>query len=251
MISQIKKSSWLQDIRRRELVLGVAAGTAFFGLILYLFYESLFPAPILFPVWILYMKEWAEDMAGKKEMEFRLQFRDCIQTMSAALKAGYSAENSIRETRKDLESMYGKDTRIMKELDIMIRQLHVNIPTAQILDDFSQRAVQEDVRDFVNVFSTAKKSGGDSIGVIRNAVKIISEKIDTEKEIQTILASKKFEFQIMCVIPFGIILYMKLTFGEFLEVLYENTAGNLIMTVCLILYITAYKMGKKLIQIEI
>ena len=110
---------------------------------------------------------------------------------------------------------------------------------SSVLEEFAIRTGQEDVENFVNVFTAAKISGGDSISVIRNAVKIISEKIDTEKEIHTMLASKKLEFEIMCAVPFVIILYMKMTFGDFLEVLYGNTAGMIVMSICLAVYIAA------------
>ena len=100
-------------------------------------------------------------------------------------------------------------------------------------------------------FAAAKKSGGDSIAIIRNSVKIISEKIDTEKEIQTMLAAKKLEFDLMCVIPFGIILYMKLTFREFIGILYGNLTGAAVMSCCLFLYLAAYRLGKKITKIEV
>ena len=86
--------------------------------------------------------------------------------------------------------------------------MDLNMPVSSVLEEFALRTGQEDVENFVNVFTAAKISGGDSISVIRNAVKIISEKIDTEKEIHTMLASKKLEFEIMCAVPFVIILYM-------------------------------------------
>ena len=144
-----------------------------------------------------------------------LQFRDSIQAAASALKAGYSVENAIREAGRDIAPMYGEDTRIRIEYARMTHQLDMNMTAEDVLSGFAERTGQEDVENFVNVFSAAKKSGGDSISVIRNAVKIISEKIDTEKEIQTMLASKKLEFDIMCAVPFVIILYMKLTFGDF------------------------------------
>ena len=87
---------------------------------IYLFYGSALPALFLIPLWGVYMKQWAEDMTSKKEAEFRNQFRDCIQAMSAALKAGYSAENAIRETKRDIAPMYSPDKRIMKELRLMV-----------------------------------------------------------------------------------------------------------------------------------
>lgn len=190
-------------------------------------------------------------MTAAKEAEFRDQFRDCIQAVAAALKAGYSAENAIREAKQDIGPMYPSDKRIMKELELIVRQLDMNRPVGMVLEDFSERAGQEDVENFVNVFIAAKKSGGDSIAMIRKAVRTISEKIDTEKEIQTMLASKKLEFEIMCAVPFVIIAYMKLTFVDFLDVLYGNAAGAAVMTVCIILYAGAYLLGRKLIRIEI
>ena len=102
--------------------------------------------------------------------------------------------------------------------------------------------------------SLSRKTVGNvrcSISVIRNAVKIISEKIDTEKEIHTMLVSKKLEFEIMCAVPFVIILYMKMTFGDFLEVLYGNTAGMIVMSICLAVYIAAYRLGRYIIRIEV
>ena len=140
---------------------------------------------------------------------------------------------------------------VMKELELMVHQIEMNRPVGQVLEEFAERAEQEDVENFVHVFTAAKKSGGDSISMIRNAVRVISEKIDTEKEIQTMLASKKLEFDIMCAVPLVIILYMKMTFGEFLDVLYGNAAGAAVMTICLILYTGAYLSGRKLIRIEV
>ena len=232
-------------------MLGIVRATGVVMLMLYVFYDSFLPAPLLIPVWLLYMKDWFEDITRKKEQEFMLQFRDSIQAAASALKAGYSVENAIREAGRDIAPMYGEDTRIRIEYARMTHQLDMNMTAEDVLSGFAERTGQEDVENFVNVFAAAKKSGGDSIAMIRKAVRNISEKIDTEKEIQTMLASRKLEFDIMCAVPFVIIFYMKLTFGEFLDVLYGNMAGAAVMTMCLILYMGAYLFGRKLIRIEV
>jgi hypothetical protein len=63
MKSRIKKNSWLQDITPSEYTVGIIKCTVRFLLILYLFYESILPAILLFPLWFLYMKEWMEDQS--------------------------------------------------------------------------------------------------------------------------------------------------------------------------------------------
>ncbi len=240
-----------QDIRKYEYAIGVLKATAATAVMSYVFYDSLIPAPLLLPVWMIYMRDWHDDISRKKEQELRQQFRDSIQVMASALKAGYSIENAIREAGKDISPVYSEETRIRKEFERMERQMDMNMSAEEVLKGFAERTGQEDIENFVNVFAAAKKSGGDSIAVIRDAVKIISGKIDTEKEIQTMIASKKMEFDIMCAVPFAIILYMKLTFGEFLNVLYGNMAGAAIMSLCIFVYMGAYVYGRKIIRIEV
>lgn len=240
-----------QDIRKYEYAIGVLKATAATAVMSYVFYDSLIPAPLLLPVWMIYMRDWHDDISRKKEQELRQQFRDSIQVMASALKAGYSVENAIREAGKDISPVYSEETRIRKEFERMERQMDMNMSAEEVLKGFAERTGQEDIENFVNVFAAAKKSGGDSIAVIRDAVKIISGKIDTEKEIQTMIASKKMEFDIMCAVPFAIILYMKLTFGEFLNVLYGNMAGAAIMSLCIFIYMGAYVYGRKIIRIEV
>lgn len=217
----------------------------------YLFYDSWIAGIVLTPVGILYFHQWREDCCRKKELEFRLQFRDAMQLMSSSLKTGYSVENAIRAAARELPSLYKKDCRICEEFERMVHKMDMNQTAEQVLHDFSARVRQEDAEHFVMVFSVAKRSGGDSIAILKSSIRIIGGRIETEREIQTMLAAKRLEFQVMCLIPLGMVLYMRMAFPEFLSILYGNPAGIMMMSVCLGIYVFAYRLGKKMIQIEI
>ena len=77
------------------------------------------------------------------------------------------------------------------------------------------------------------------------------DKIDVRREIDTLLAAKRYEFKIMAVIPYAIIGYMMLSFPEFMDCLYGNMFGTGVMSICLWLYMTAYAIGVKLVKIEV
>lgn len=203
------------------------------------------------PIALLYVKNWEEECCKQKKEEFREQFRESIQTLSAILKVGYSVENAIWETWKEICPIYKKKTRIIKEYETMVHQLDLNMTAEEVMKQFADRVKEEDVENFVTVFGAAKRLGGDSIAIIRHAADAIGEKMEVEREIQVMLTSKKLEFKIMCVIPFVIILYMRSAFPEFMAVLYGNLAGTLFMTICLMVYLTAYQLGKKMTQIEV
>ena len=234
-----------------EYLLALAKGILLIGIISYLFYGTWICTILFSPYLIWYIKSWEKQLVKKKQSKFRLQFKEAIQSLSAALNVGYSVENAMRETIKDLKGIYKKDDMILREFSYMIRQLQMNVSVETVLQDFAQRTADEDVQTFVTVFNMAKRSGGDTMEIIRNAVRQMGEKIDVEREITTLVSGKKLELKIMTMIPLGMVLYMKISFPEFLDVLYGNIAGVIIMSICLLVYLVAYEMGRRIVEIEV
>jgi tight adherence protein B len=246
-----KKNYWQQDIRKYEYLLVLLQGGLLIALVSYLFYGTWICAILFSPYLIWYIKSWEKQLVKKKQTNFRLQFKEAIQSLSAALNVGYSVENAMRETIKDLKGIYKKDDIILREFSYMIRQLQMNVTVETVLQNFAHRTGDEDVQTFVTVFNMAKRSGGDTLEIIRNVVRQMGEKIDVEREIMTLVSGKKLELKIMTMIPMGMVLYMKISFPEFLDVLYGNVAGVIIMSVCLLVYLVAYEMGKRIVEIEV
>lgn len=217
----------------------------------YLFYGTWICAILFSPYLIRYISSWEKQTMKKRQQTFRLQFKEAIQSLSAGLNVGYSVENALCEACKELKGMYRKDEMILRELTHIIRQLHINVTAESALQEFAARTGDEDVQTFVTVFNLAKRSGGDTLEIIRGAVRQIGEKIDVEREVQTVISAKKMEFRIMTAIPFAMIVYLRISFPELLGVLYGNPAGIVIMSVCLVIYLVAYEMGKKIVEIEV
>lgn len=246
-----KKSYWQQDIKRREYGTAAAKGILLLGGITWLFYDQILMGLLLIPFLVYYLHLCKDDLLKKKKEIFQLQFKESMLALSAALNVGYSVENAMKEVVKDLNSIYPKDARIIKEYTYMVHQLNMNLPAEQVLQEFADRVGQEDVESFVAVFVTAKKSGGDSVAIIRNTVKIICDKIEVKREIEILMAAKELEFKVMTMIPLGIICYMRFSFPEFMGVLYGSIAGIIVMSVSLAVYGAAYRLGRKIVEIEV
>ena len=117
--------------------------------------------------------------------------------------------------------------------------------------EFGIRSGIEDIISFSEVVMTAKRTGGDLIKVIRTTSSNISDKIDIQTEIGTLIAAKKMEGYIMCVIPIGIIVYLNMCMPEFLLPMYETLVGRVVMTVALIFYILAIVLLQKIVNIKV
>lgn len=251
MSFRIRQSCFTQDISFREHMTAIVCGIVLVCVIAFLFYRSIYAVPILLPlVWCFYVM-WRRGKERKKEMEFRRQFQDALQYLITSLNVGYSIEGAMYETYKELRFVYTADKRIMKEWERMLHQLKINQPVEQVLEGLVLRIEQEDVRNFVFIFLTAKRGGGDLIAILKQTIFQIQEKERTEQEIETIISAKQFEFHIMALVPFGMIGYMSVSFPVFLQSLYHNPAGVCVMSICLVIYGGAYLLGRYLLQVQV
>lgn len=220
-------------------------------LIAYLFYERVWALVLLTPLGIHFYRMFVEQEITKKKSEFERQFLDALQSLQAQMNVGYSMENAVREVQRDLFMMYKKNSLIVQEFTYMTRQLGINITAEQVWQEFAERVKLSVVDSFVTVFILSKRSGGDSIAIIRNTVKQLNDRAEVREEIETVITAKRLEFYVMTVIPLGMIFYMKLSFPEFITPLYGTFRGICFMSICLILYFVAWKLGNMIVGIEV
>ena len=178
-------------------------------------------------------------------------FRDALNSMSVAVQAGYSVENAVSACVRDLEQLYEKNADIVREFRYIENQQKVSVPVEDLFLDLGKRCRVEDIENFASILYTAKRSGGDLGNVIQKVARMLGDKIDVKKEIESTLAAKKSEQMIMSLMPAGIILYLQLASPGFLDMLYGNPFGIGAMSVCLAVYGTAYWMGQRIVEIEV
>lgn len=221
---------------------------AFLG---YVFYYSLIGVVLLIPYGFVHVHLKKKQLIEKRKWQLNLEFRDGLASLSAALNAGYSIENAFSQAVTDLKLMYSPDAGIVLEFEGIVYQLNTNRTVEAALNDLANRSDVEDIANFAEVFVTAKRTGGDIIKIIRTTGNAISGKIEVKREIITLITGKQFEVNIMSLIPFFIILYLRLFSGGFLKPLYHNPFGVLFMTGVLILYFGVFRLSRKIINIEV
>lgn len=217
----------------------------------YLFFCSAIAFLLLFPGAALFFHEQRKVLLRKRRKEISQQFLDGIQLMLAALQAGYSPENAIGEAAAELRKIYPSDAVIVREFYWMDAQVRMSRPLEDLMLDFGRRTDIPDIVSFGEVFQTAKRTGGDLIAIIRNTVSCIRQKQETLQEIETCLAGKVMEQNIMSAIPILILAYVKLSSPGFLSIMYETTAGLTVMVICFGVYVLAFFWGQSIVRIEV
>ncbi|HIV16825.1 MAG TPA: hypothetical protein IAB17_02420 [Candidatus Alectryocaccobium stercorigallinarum] len=234
-----------------ELIKYGAVGAAAGLIICWLCYHSVYSIPLAFAVMLIYLKTKKTSLIEKRKKQLLFHFKDFLGALHSSLNSGYSVENGIAEALEDIRQLYGDKDVMTVEIKFMLQGLKIGRPVEELFYDLGERSTLSDIRLFAELLSIGKKQGGRLGKILGDTRYIICGKIDTEQEIDRQLSAKKYEQKIMCFMPACVILYMRLTFSGFIEQLYGNTPGVIIMSICLAVYAGAYYMGKKIVSIKV
>ncbi len=204
---------------------------------------------ILWPIGIGSLISSYRTSEAARQRKLRKEFQEFLNAMQMNLRTGYAAENALRESYEELRQLYGEDAIILPSLRRALFELSNRMPMDQVLQRFGEKINLEEAAEFANVFSIAKKSGARLGDVVRETADLITEKMETEDEIQISIASKDLERRMMNIIPFLIILYIGITSPGYFTVLYTSGTGSLVMTLCMLLYLAAVYLGRRIIWI--
>lgn len=234
-----------------EMVRYGLAGGAIGFVILMLFYDNFFFCGLCSILCgILFLRHYRHILAEKRRWELTIQFKDAMESLVSALVAGYSLENAVRQAKQDLELMYEKDDIIMLEMSHMIRKMDLKVSVEALVKDLGVRSGVEDIAVFSEILITAKRTGGNIVQVMRRTAGNIAEKMEMKMEIETMLAGKKMESKCMTAIPLLMILYLRICSPGFLDPLYHNLIGIIVMTAALAIYTVSFLWGQRIMKIE-
>lgn len=231
---------------------GVALGSLLATLVIaWLFYHSWLGLLLFVPLYTVVRREYGRRQRMRQKERFLQEFKDGIQAVSTALLAGYSMENAWKEAEKEIRELYGEQSTLYPELCRMNVAVRMNKPLESALAEFAEKSGCEEIESFAEVFSFAKRSGGDFAGMIQTTVWKLIGRIEVEREIATVLAGKKLEGRVMDVMPILILAYLNVSARDFLSVLYGNVFGGIVMSVALGIYVAAIRLSEHILDIQI
>ncbi len=229
----------------------VVAAIALFG-IGYVFYHSLILSALLALFAVKAPKIRTRQIIDKRKNQLSLQFKDMLYSLSSALSVGKSVETGIRDSLQDLQVIYpDPETDILVELGLILRGLGMNNTIEDMFGQFAERAHLEDIDNFVDIFVTCKRTGGDLIEVMRSTSNTIGDKIEVKQEIETMISGKKYEFNFLMILPVIMVLFLTLTSGDYMTPVFTTIVGRIAMTAAIAIFALAYAVGSKIMKINI
>lgn len=184
-----------------------------------------------------------------RKKKIRKQFVDMLESLSVSIAAGQNVPSAMQTVKDDLLIQYTEKDYIVQEISVFLREMENGIPIEDLFSDFGKRTGIEDISNFGKVFEVAYRRGGNLKEIVKSCYDILSEKIEIEMEIQTKVASSANQMNIMILMPIFLIAMLKSSGDGFAEN-FTSVSGIISTTVSIFVFIIAYFVGRKILDIK-
>ena len=227
--------------------------TALGGLFIsYLMYRNIIFAAIVIPAVPRIKTAVRTILADRRRRRYMDEFKDFLFMASTSIGAGRSMKDAVAESIPSLRSIHGSDSVLAGELAKAYERMEIGGENdITVLMDLAAASGEEDVYDFVTIYSICKTTGASLITALSRAASVIIDKMTIEREVQELVRRKKTEGMIIFIMTVIVILFLNLCAPDYIAPLYGTLAGRLIMTGVVASAAGIYILIQKIVQIDI
>ena len=196
---------------------------------------------------IVFIFTSSQGAIAKRKTKLRIQFFDLLEAMSVAMRAGNPPLKALESAREDLSLLYTEDSDIIIELDIIIARFNNAVPLSEVFADFARRSGLEDISSFASIYATIEGKSSRADEIVRETQQIIADKM----EIDTMMTAAKSEVNIMLFMPLIILGIVGYAGAGFMDAIYTTTAGRIVSTAGLIVFIISFIMARKFSNVKL
>lgn len=217
----------------------------FYGLGSLLFFNSVLISMIAISLvmYLLFAKE-----LYKKSNEIRRfnHFVDFLNQLHANLSVGIQFNNAILNL---------KESHFHEELGVFIMDLKKIIQYSGAPNDIYKAIIDqfklEEANVFVQLLQQATETGTQVAGVVNITLEQLYFKSNIRRTVESIIFQKKLEHSLLVMAPLMILIFLRITSGGYIEVLYTQIEGRVIMALAFATITFMKWLGHKLTNISL
>ena len=242
-VYRFAKKELLYEVLRAGILLGITG---------VLFFDSLTFSLLLLPAGVFVIRERKDKKKRERIFNLRNDFKEFVISFSASMQAGFTMEQSVTIGLEDLCRMYpNKKRNMIKELEWIHHQMKLQTPCDVLLANLAERTGIEEIRSFSIVLGVGRKQGGNLVQITRRTAEHISKKIQVQMEMEQTIAGRMIEKNIMFLMPYFMVLYLRMTNPSYMRILFSSRNGHIVMLFCLLFWWAADKWAEHIVKIEL
>jgi tight adherence protein B len=184
-------------------------------------------------------------MFNKRLTKFNYQMIDGLGLMANGMKSGLSIVQSLGMVKTEMPNP------LSQEFDYVLKQQQLGISVEEAFQNMAKRLPSEDVNMFVTAVVILKETGGNLAETFETIVYTIRERIKIEQKISAMMAQNLAQGAIVFCMPYAMFAMFYFSDPAFLEPMFNEPIGWVLIAVALTLQMTGGFMIYKIIQIKV
>ena len=184
-------------------------------------------------------------MYQRRTKKFVRQMIDALSLMSNGLKSGLSIVQSLGLVTQEMPNP------IQQEFNLILSENKLGVPLEEAFTNLSRRIKNDDVEMFVTSVNILKETGGNLAETFDTIVTTIRERIKVENKIDAMTAQGFYQGMIVMAVPPVLGFYFYQTDPEFMQPLFTNPLGWLILAAIIALEVAGFFVIMKIVKVDV
>lgn len=184
-------------------------------------------------------------LKSRRLKSFTEQLGDCLITISNALRAGYSFQQTIEVISKEMEPPIGSEFAMINHEVVM------GVPLEEALENANKRIGSSDFELVVTAVLIQREVGGNLAQVLDNISYTIVERIRMRREIVALTSQGRMSAMVLLGLPFVAGFAMFSLNPKNFMIIFEDPMGQIAVAVGIVMEIIGYFVIMKIVDVEV
>lgn len=189
--------------------------------------------------------QWVNNKRNKRVEKINAQLVDLLGMTSNSLKSGYGLMQGFEFSSKQLPDPLGQEIRRM------LREATLGLSAEQALAQLGERISSKDMEMVITAINIQRSVGGNLSEILDNVAHTMRERERIRGEINTLTAQQKMTGIVIGLLPVFMFMIFMVVNPDYMSLLFETTAGRMIIAGSIVMEIMGYFMIKRIMAIEV
>ncbi|MCU1448142.1 MAG: Flp pilus assembly protein TadB [Acidimicrobiales bacterium] len=232
-------------LRAAEAIFFYGAGVALLTVITAVLTRAVFPVAAVLLIAALLPIGALQFLAGQRRRKFTSLLPDMLQLMSGSLRAGYSLMQGVEAVAQEVEDPMGS------ELRRVLAEARLGRVLEDALEDVSERMGSADFAWAVMAVRIQREVGGNLAELLSTVAETMIARERLRREVRALTAEGRISAIVLALLPIGIGVVMYGINREYINVLFHDGFGQVMLIGAAVLGLFGFYWMKKTIEIDI
>ena len=187
----------------------------------------------------------ARYLDAKRREKFNMQLPDAIDTMTNALRAGFSVSQAFESVAKlDMPP-------VSEEFGILLSQLKIGMKFEEALDSLSSRVGSDDLALVATALVISRRTGGNVTEIFDKIAETIRGRMRVERKVKSLTAQGRFQGIVISILPVALAVILTVVKPQMMIPFFFSVTGALSVLATISLIAIGWMMIRRIIKIDV